>query len=88
MHIPDTNIFQTGLFSRCFAAKGMGFGCRGKIAEIKLRVKRQKAVRDIRVETGNKQRDFPDFGFIHIPGNQQRTGNKKRGVGSLIGSFG
>ena len=50
MHIPDTDIFQAGLFSNRLAAIGMGFGCCGKIVEIKLRIKRQQAVRNLRVE--------------------------------------
>jgi len=50
MHIPDTDIFQTNLFSNCLAAQGMGFGRCGKVGKIKLRVKRQQTVRNLRVE--------------------------------------
>jgi hypothetical protein len=51
MHISDMNISQTGLFSGGLAAEGMGSGCVGKILEIKLGVKSQQAVGNVRVES-------------------------------------
>ena len=50
MHIPDMDVLQTGLFSGGLAAEGVGPGCGGKILEIKLGVKGQQAVGNVRVE--------------------------------------
>ena len=50
MHISDMDILQAGLFSHRLAAEGMGSGCGGKILEIKLGVKGQEAVGNVRVE--------------------------------------
>ena len=50
MHVPDTDIFQAGLFSSRPAALGMGFGCCGKVVEIKPRIKRQQILRNLRIE--------------------------------------
>ena len=50
MDVPDVDISQAGRFSGGLAAEGMGSGCGGEILEIKLGVKGQEAVGNVRVE--------------------------------------
>jgi len=71
MNIPDSDISQAGLMGRLPALFGMAAGGDRHIPEIKMRVKPEQNIGNVRLEAGNKFSNLEDFLLIDITRNKK-----------------
>jgi len=87
MQIPNSDPFETLLFSNLLASKGEPSRCGAEIIKEELRIKGQKDIRDLWIEGSDPPRDTPDFLLINIPRNEQGARDEERGFWSLLDPF-
>jgi hypothetical protein len=71
MNISDSDISQAGLIDRLPALCGIAAGGDRHIPEIKMRVKPEQNIGNVRLEAGNKFSNLEDFLLIDITRNKK-----------------
>ena len=70
MKISYMNSLKPSILGNRLASKGEGPGYGGEVIEMKLWIKGQQAIWDIRIQTGDTTCDLFDFMLINVSGNQ------------------
>jgi hypothetical protein len=84
MQISNAYSSETLFLSHLFTTQSQAPRCNGQILKEELGMKTQQGMGDVSIKSGNPSGNESDLFFVDISGDEERTGNEQRGLGSLV----